>query len=451
MADRDTTSTPYKLSWDGVCYFRYPNGDLPRPEYFVTQAGAGTRDGLSLDNAWAYADIQWGNMIPGSTLWCCGTFTSLFQIQGGGDAANHLFVRGDYPGNAGIFTNHLRFRGNAASYITCIGLDISGYVRAEAIVGGFPAEAMTFNGDTVTATTPGRFSGFVPGMRVMANGLNPNGFEWGYIVLSATADTLTVDSTQGRGFAQDNSETITFQGYAWHNHITMRQCRIALTGDSSVEIFQMNIGSNIRLESCELDGNDHSCWGATYNEVKPAPGAYYNDHYIGYCHIHNIGSPTAQAYDNHGIGVQKVIGYMLECCNIEDVAGGVIFYPTAAHSSEGIYTATVRYNRIVNVDERRHDNQYQACGFVGTGDQVDPPNNDISGWRIYHNVIGPLIPPDGSTIVEYGYGVSCKGNGAAKFYNNTVYQMAAHYNFTNLDAGTAAIVSTICQLIPPTI
>ena len=29
MADRDTTSTPYRLSADAVCYFRYPEGDAP--------------------------------------------------------------------------------------------------------------------------------------------------------------------------------------------------------------------------------------------------------------------------------------------------------------------------------------------------------------------------------------------------------------------------------------
>lgn len=29
MSNRDTTSTPYKLSADGVCYFAYPNGDAP--------------------------------------------------------------------------------------------------------------------------------------------------------------------------------------------------------------------------------------------------------------------------------------------------------------------------------------------------------------------------------------------------------------------------------------
>ena len=29
MADRNTTSTPYKLSADGICYFRYPDGDAP--------------------------------------------------------------------------------------------------------------------------------------------------------------------------------------------------------------------------------------------------------------------------------------------------------------------------------------------------------------------------------------------------------------------------------------
>jgi len=27
--DRDTTSTPYKASPDGLVYFRYPNGDAP--------------------------------------------------------------------------------------------------------------------------------------------------------------------------------------------------------------------------------------------------------------------------------------------------------------------------------------------------------------------------------------------------------------------------------------
>ena len=29
MADRDTTGTPYKLSADGICYFRHPDGDAP--------------------------------------------------------------------------------------------------------------------------------------------------------------------------------------------------------------------------------------------------------------------------------------------------------------------------------------------------------------------------------------------------------------------------------------
>ena len=61
MSDRDTTSTPYKLSWDGKCYFRYPDGDLPLPppEYlrYATQSGAGLRNGTSPENAWAASDL----------------------------------------------------------------------------------------------------------------------------------------------------------------------------------------------------------------------------------------------------------------------------------------------------------------------------------------------------------------------------------------------------------
>lgn len=70
-------------------------------DYFVSQSGAGSEDGSSAANAWAYADIPWGT-VANNVLYIVGTITSNFSVGAhGSNSVTPLQIRGDYPGNAG--------------------------------------------------------------------------------------------------------------------------------------------------------------------------------------------------------------------------------------------------------------------------------------------------------------------------------------------------------------
>ena len=66
MADRNTTGTPYKLSADGICYFRYPDGDAPVvkvADYAELRtkglADAGYLNQLFVSGAYVAGNFEW--------------------------------------------------------------------------------------------------------------------------------------------------------------------------------------------------------------------------------------------------------------------------------------------------------------------------------------------------------------------------------------------------------
>lgn len=72
--------------------------------YYATQAGAGTRDGLSLANAWSASDFNnlanWsgsespGAIDPGDTVYLSDTFTTRLIIKNGGSATGRIIIDG---------------------------------------------------------------------------------------------------------------------------------------------------------------------------------------------------------------------------------------------------------------------------------------------------------------------------------------------------------------------
>jgi hypothetical protein len=59
-----------------------------------------------------------------------------------------------------------------------------------------------------------------------------------------------------------------------------------------------------------------------------------------------------------------------------------------------------------------------------------------------------LIPAEGTNEAYYGLGISCKGDGALKIYNNTVYQMAQHYSLVTLADLNSSIHANNLSLEP---
>jgi hypothetical protein len=434
--DRDTTSTPYKASPDGLIYFRYPNGDKPAAEVFVTQDGAGSGDGSSLDNATAIGSLNWSSVEAGTQVWLCGTFTGTpFTVNGGGVNGRPIILRGDYPGNAGVINaNHFEFTSAAAQYVTVKNLTINSVVRAGAVA-YYNNHNLTFADRLTLVNNQTSWSSHVGDGRIMTiSGPATNGAGRGYEVDSANGNTLTIKDTGSFTFTPESDTTaysITF--YYKHHGITMDGCLMKPTiAEYNGEIFEMNMGDNITLLNCEMDGSSQVYHGATYNEGRKH-ATQRSNHLIKGCYVHDIGRPdqSAQPYDNHGFGIQKANNYVLEECNIERVACGMVLFPgggdEGANPNQGIYNMVIRYCRLAECDMDRHLSQFPACGIVGSGNTGE---DSVGTWQYHNNLIVDTIGREATGATYEALALTCKGDASVpssdfKIYNNTVYTTSA--------------------------
>jgi hypothetical protein len=436
MADRDTTSTPYALSFDGLTYFRYPAGDKPRPEVFVTQTGAGTGDGSSLDNAVAIGSLVWASVVPGTIVWVCGTFTdSVFRVDAAGAPGLDVILRGDYPGNPGIVdgpeSSYFEFTAENANHITVKNLTINSVVRAGKTA-YYNNKNVTFVDAFTLVNHESDWSPYVKeGVVLQITGPEDNGSGKGFEVASASGNTLTIQDTGGWLFTPVGPSTeYSLNFFFKHNHITMDGCLIKPSiPDYQGEIFEMNMGSNITLLNCEMDGGDHVYHGATYNEGRKHATQRSNHHIKG-CYVHDIGIPNGlkQDWDNHGFGIQKVDGYLVEECNVERVACGMVLYPGGTDEGEnpnqGVSNMVIRYCRFAECDMDRSLTQFPASGIMGSGAKA---TEAVGTWQYYHNVIVDTVGREATGATFEAVAIATKGDATGSFrvYNNTIYTTPA--------------------------
>jgi hypothetical protein len=91
-------------------------------EYYVTQSGSGSRNGLSLANAWAMSDCNnasnWSGaesatqIDPGDTVYFNGNITSTLEVRGSGNASNQITL--DFSSSA----SSKDIQGNGKDYYT---------------------------------------------------------------------------------------------------------------------------------------------------------------------------------------------------------------------------------------------------------------------------------------------------------------------------------------------
>jgi hypothetical protein len=105
--------------------------------YYVTQEGAGLKNGTTLDNAWSISDFNnssnWSaidsekTINPGDTVYLSGVFTDSFDVKGSGAPGEHIVIDGsDATIQVPILTNSKIFKVFNVQYITFRNLDIDG-------------------------------------------------------------------------------------------------------------------------------------------------------------------------------------------------------------------------------------------------------------------------------------------------------------------------------------
>jgi parallel beta-helix repeat protein len=77
---------------------------------YVSENGAGSKNGTSYDNRWdGFSSIVWGTgtgkVGAGDTLYVCGTVNGTLAIGASGTLGNVITIRGDYPGDTGIINS----------------------------------------------------------------------------------------------------------------------------------------------------------------------------------------------------------------------------------------------------------------------------------------------------------------------------------------------------------
>ena len=444
MADRDTTGTPYKWSFDGKCYFRYPDGDapLPPPEYYryATQSGAGLRNGTSPENAWAASDLTrtvWEAFASDIVLNLSGEFTSGMAVWGGGVEGQQVTVRGPATLNG-----NLTIAGEKAKYLRFEDLTINGGVVSYITHYGTTVE-MNYTDSTTVVTPAGYLTSteFVAGGIIMINeGFNGTSKHYEIASIDRGTNTLTI-IPDGTWLFDPTVEDGRFSTKHYHHGLSFIRCDFHPTV-STWEIFPDNMGNDMLCVDCEFDGGDLPFAAASYSTGRDAPKMTYNHRWEG-CHIHNIGEldSAQKQFDCHGMGAQVIDGLVFTRCRVEEVACGYVLFPGGDDTGEipntGIHNVEISYCLFKNMNARRHINQYLGGGIYGTG---NGPTQAVGTWKIFHNVFVDCVEPEMAMTAYGGDGITCKGNGVTNgktyaAYNNTIIEMAKSFYFNNLLLG----------------
>jgi len=367
--------------------------------FYVRPAGGsyGSEDGLSYDNAWdGLTNVQWANpkesgkVGPGDTLYICGihlaTWTSSGLIATKGDitpvsgTSGHLItIRGDYPGDPGVFWGGYNEEfGDAwtdnedGSWTKTIGCT------------AYPDWFMEYDFDTDTfivldkvsskaecASTDSSFY-YNEGTRALTVNPVDNSDPWGRIIISRFGYDWIL-----YGLSYIKFLNLTAYVYMWSynniSYITWENCKLWYGEHSLIKYYS---GDHITIQGCDI------AWGN--NGIYVISNGNSEDYIstnglISGNYIHDIGvRDSQQNADAHSVGTQAVDDFIIEKNYSYNCGTGPTIYAYAAQTPQN---NIIRYNYVKDC--------HTLGGTTGYGIFTMCDNDSLSdkfGNKIYGNI-----------------------------------------------------------------
>lgn len=412
-------------------------------DWYVSQTGAGAKNGTSVSNAWAgWAEIDWDTDASGpdtgvgggDTLFVIGTIRALtYPVNGYGLSNSQRLKITSYPGNHGKLWQGLEITGSGWK-----GPDAYGAYRKSV---SFPTNyhnAVEWKSDPWTNAVALKTMSGVPDRKWTGGGLYYCDYRNKIAYYKPTSGmpddkTLTAWASTSRAIVVKEKDYVTISGLTFNNpiliynganHNILENC----------EIFCSNLQTAVQIGAYPgykpanygmIKGNYiHDCGNGIYFINQGYGNEHNNDHWtVENNYIANIHGNS----DSHGIGVQGGSGNLFQFNSIYNAGTGITFWND---KNQIMQNNIVRFNRINYMGYIT--NTYYKNGILtndnGNGRGIEfsgetSDSNLTTGNLIYGNVISDCYrdsdgDPDGVGI-RIKNGIPSTGY-SIKVFNNTV-------------------------------
>ncbi len=387
-------------------------------DWYVSQLGAGLKNGTSLDNAWAVGsvdgagDAAWAGMAAGDTLWVSGALHGILSFAvgaSGSESGGYLTIQGidDLSGvvlgvekAAAAWSGPDAYGAYSCSYSNTVKallewssspLDFVALANAGRVPDG-TWTAGNYYYDTETNTlywkpSDGSISGKTCTIDAMLS-FNLDGLEWVRIKHMRFASTrLRVGYTTAS------------------NHIWIDDCVISHIASFGVGVYQTS--SYGRVSNCEIS---YAKAGGVYCYSNIGALGWMIDHN----YIHDIGGGNYTGDDGHGIGVQYGHDYTICDNTIINSGGSAIELWCGLAGTMKNHQVFRNFIRNAGVDA--------TSQTKGNGINISGTNGDTLGQRtgisiFYNIVVNAGVEDLGSSS---GYGIVTNNPDPQNIWNNVV-------------------------------
>jgi PKD repeat protein len=415
-----------------IFFFFYLFSSLMARDWYVRPAGGAysSENGTSYVNAWdGLASVVWGagGVQAGDTLWVCGTHLPKTYVGGyifdwgpipsGGGESTRTTIRGDYPGDPGIFWGGFAFagawtyEGNWVWSHSCPPID-AGYENL------FFENISGVNGTRLVAVASLALCQSTPGSVYMAN------WSAGGIIYMHCTDGLTPEGRSYgpvRGWRPGflNRQYITFLSMTYRNvchntyynenycsYVRWEGCdfkweheyMMALGGYTASDRFH-----HIEVINCEMSYAENGIYTIGDTDYAPTDCVFRGNR------IHDMGVlPGMSSTDAHGIGIQGGNNNIIENNEIYNCGTGITCY---AFTNQRLTNTTIRYNYCHNMHQITSN---------GNGIEFNCNNDSLSdktGNRAYYNIVA-YCP---------GHGFQIQFEDRVYIWNNVVYYCGTNF------------------------
>jgi hypothetical protein len=426
-------------------------GMVSAEEWFVSQNGAGAKNGASPDNAWAgWEMIDWDTdgsgpdtgVGAGHTLYVIGTVRDIsFPIKGFGMSSVQRLTVASYPNNPGRLWQGLEIAGTGwtgpdayGAYSKLVAFPTDYFKAVEWTTDPWiDAEPLTAMPDPPDSTWSGTGLYYYNQIDKIVY-YKPTGGNPEDKILTAFASTSrAIEIAQNKyvsisGLRLNNPVLI----YDGSDYAIIENCEIFCSGAQSalqIGAYPGYTPSNYGI----IRGNYiHDCGNGIYL-INQGYGNEYNNNYwtVEKNYITNIYGTR----DSHGIGVQGGTGGIFQYNSIYKAGSGITFWNG---KYQEMRNNIVRFNRIDHMGYYG-DGNGNGRGIEFSGETAD--SNLTTGNMVYRNIVSDCTSvgdPDGVGI-RSKMGIPDAGH-SLKIFNNTVCDCAISYyimptNYEDLEVG----------------
>ena len=398
--------------------------------WYVSKAGAGVKNGTSVENAWAQGSIGWASMAAGDTLYVVGVLHGLngLTISKSGSVNNYFTISG-YDENSGIVfgPEYESASWNGPDAYGAYSIDYTndnckGLIEWPTASGPFGYTILTNAGkDPDNTWAAGNY---------YAN-TTSNKIYWKPVGGTIANKTVTV----GAAF------TLAFDGLSWVKFTNMKllltPIRIGVWGSSSY-IWIDHITTRyayyyaIRIRAHQdTTGypNDHI--RISYSTISNAPeGIYslgqvegYDNNYVTI--DHNTITDISGSGDAHCIGFQGGDNHLIEYNDLSYCNTGITMYSSIWQSMNN---SIIRYNHVHHMEKNRvlpYDVNSYGRGYGIGWEGTNPVADQMTGNQIYGNIVHD----------NNGFGMNIKFVSSSNYLsNNTARANDVNYRVTGVNA-----------------